>query len=59
MINHVNDAIERTHRLTGMPRDEIVERGVVKHEIPLYAGAGVASAAALAEALGMQPRGEQ
>ena len=36
MIQDVNDAIERTHRLTGMPRNEIVRRGVVKKEIPLY-----------------------
>ena len=38
MIQDVNDAIERTHRLTGMPRNEIVRRGVVKKEIPLYSG---------------------
>jgi hypothetical protein len=38
MINDVNDAIERTHRLTGMPRNEVVKRGLVKKEIPLYAG---------------------
>ncbi|HMH96295.1 MAG TPA: hypothetical protein VK577_06915, partial [Bradyrhizobium sp.] len=38
MITDVNDAIERTHRLTGMPRNEVVKRGLVKKEIPLYAG---------------------
>lgn len=38
MIQDVNDAIERTHRLTGMPRNEVVRRGLVKKEIPLYAG---------------------
>jgi len=37
MIEHVNDAIERTHRLTGMPKDEIVRRGIVRAEIPIYA----------------------
>jgi hypothetical protein len=26
MISHVNDAVERTHRLTGMPRDEMARR---------------------------------
>jgi hypothetical protein len=36
MISHVNDAIERTHRVTGMPRNEIVRRGLVRAEIPLY-----------------------
>lgn len=38
MITDVNDAIERTHRLTGTPRNEVVKRGLVKKEIPLYAG---------------------
>lgn len=37
MIQTVNEAIERTHRLTGMPREEIVRRGLVRSEIPLYA----------------------
>jgi hypothetical protein len=36
MISHINDAIERTHRLTGMPRDEIVRRTLIRNEIPLY-----------------------
>lgn len=36
MIQTVNEAIERTHRLTGMPREEIVRRGLVRAEIPLY-----------------------
>jgi hypothetical protein len=36
VISVVNDAIERTHRLTGMPRDEIVRRGLIRNEIPLY-----------------------
>jgi hypothetical protein len=36
MISVVNDAIERTHRLTGMPREEIVQRGIIKKEIPIY-----------------------
>jgi hypothetical protein len=36
MIQTVNEAIERTHRLTGMPREEIVRRGLVRGEVPLY-----------------------
>jgi len=40
--SHVNDAIERTHRLTGMPRDEIVRRGIVRDEIPIYGLGGLA-----------------
>jgi len=36
MISHINDAIERTHRLTGMSKEEIVRRGVIRNEIPVY-----------------------
>ncbi len=52
MISHVNDAIERTHRLTGMSRDEIVRRGIVRNEIPLYSiGAMPASPMSLVDLL--------
>jgi hypothetical protein len=40
MINIVNEAIERTRRITGKDPAEIVERGLVKSEIPLYAHGG-------------------
>ena len=36
MIEIVNEAIERTHRITGMAKDEIVRRGLVRGEIPIY-----------------------
>lgn len=36
MIDVVNESIERTHRLTGMPRDEIVRRGIINGDIPMY-----------------------
>jgi len=39
MISDINEAIERTHRLTGMPKEEIVRRGFVRSEIPIYSGA--------------------
>ena len=44
MINQINRSIETTHRLTGMPKDEIVRRGLIRKEIPMYglAGAGAA-----------------
>ena len=42
MISVVNDAIERTHRLTGMPKKEIVQRGLVRGEIPIYGGGAAA-----------------
>jgi hypothetical protein len=43
MISYVNDAIERTHRLTGVPRDEIVRRGLIRGQIPLYGLGGLVS----------------
>jgi hypothetical protein len=36
MMQIINEAIERTHRITGMARDEIVRRGLVRAEIPLF-----------------------
>jgi hypothetical protein len=42
MIGIINEAIERTHRITGMPREEIVRRGLVRSEIPLYGMGGAA-----------------
>lgn len=40
MIDIVNEAIERTHRITGMPHAEIVRRGLVRGEIPIYGFGG-------------------
>jgi hypothetical protein len=48
MIETVNRAIERTHRLTGMDRSDIVRRGLVRGEIPLYGAAGVVALGAAA-----------
>ena len=57
MISVVNEAIERTHRLTGMPKDEIVRRGLVRGEIPIY---GVVPPGAIMGELARQDRyGEQ
>jgi hypothetical protein len=56
MISHVNDTIERTHRLTGMPREEIVRRGLVRAEIPLYGLGGAMTMGALARQDGYDPR---
>ena len=39
MIQHVNEAIERTSRVTGMTPDEVVERSLVHRTSPLYGGA--------------------
>jgi hypothetical protein len=48
MINHINRSIETTHRLTGMPRAEIVRRGLVRKEIPMYGLGGLAIMGGLA-----------
>lgn len=48
MISEINDMIERTHRLTGMPRQEIWTRGFLKHEIPLYGIGGLTLGGVLA-----------
>lgn len=55
-ITVINAIIERTHRLTGMPRDEIFLRGFILKEIPLY-GAGAAVIAPIAVD-SLQPRSE-
>ena len=47
MINHINRSIETTHRLTGMPREEIVRRGLIRKEIPMYGLLGAAGMGAL------------
>jgi hypothetical protein len=57
MIGIVNEAIERTHQITGMPRDEIVRRGLVRAEIPLYGAAGATAAGAMGPEF-MQGQGE-
>jgi hypothetical protein len=36
LITEVNGIIERTHRITGMPRAEIVRRGELYKKIPFY-----------------------
>ena len=48
MISHVNDAIKRTHRLTGMPHHETVRRGLILKEIPMYGVAGALTMGRLA-----------
>jgi hypothetical protein len=36
MIQHVNEAIERTSRITGMTPDEVVKQSLVRRTSPLY-----------------------
>jgi hypothetical protein len=39
MIEPVNDATKRTHRITGMPREKIVRRALIRNDI-MYGIAG-------------------
>ena len=50
MIQHVNETIERTSRLTGLSPAEVVRRGLVRAEIPLYGVPGLVGAGGLAAA---------
>jgi hypothetical protein len=52
MIEEINDSIERTHRLTGMSRDEIVRRGIIGGQLPLYGLLGAVGAGAAADQYG-------
>ena len=60
MIQHVNEAIERTSRVTGKSPQEVVRDSLVRRTHPLYgvAGAGL-TAGALAAALRGQEEEEQ
>jgi hypothetical protein len=51
MIGHVNEAIERTSRITGVPPEEVVRRGLVRAEMPIYSVAGPLAGAAAIGAL--------
>jgi hypothetical protein len=41
MINHINRSIETTSRLTGMSPAEVVRRGLIRKEIPMYTSGGL------------------
>ena len=44
MIQEYNEAIERTSRITGVPPAEVLRRGILRAEMPLYGAAGVIGA---------------
>ena len=35
MIEHVNESIERTARLTGLSPEEVLKQGIIRSKIPL------------------------
>lgn len=55
MIDHVSEAIERTSRLTGMSPEEVLKRGIIRGEIPVYGLTG----AAVTGLLGGEERGQE
>lgn len=58
MIQHVNEAIERTARVTGKSPEDVVRDSLVRRTHPLYSvGAGAVGTAALAAALRGQSEG--
>lgn len=46
-IDTINESIERTSQVTGMSPDEVVRRGLVRSEIPMYGVVGAAGTSAL------------
>lgn len=60
MIQHVNEAIERTSRVTGKAPEDVVRDSLVRRTHPLYGvGAGAVGTAALAAALRNQSAGSE
>lgn len=53
LIEHYNQAIERKHRLTGMPRRQIAE-GFIRGTIPMYGVAGAIALPALGELFSLE-----
>ena len=48
MIGHINRSIETTSRLTGMSPAEVVRRGLIRKEIPMYGLGGLSAIGGLA-----------
>ncbi len=42
MITHVNEALERTARITGLTPEQVLRLNLIRKQGPLYAGGGVA-----------------
>jgi hypothetical protein len=61
MIQEYNEAIERTSRITGVAPAEVVRRGILRAEMPLYGAAGVIGTAQVVNqqqpSAGMTPEG--
>jgi len=51
MIEEVNQAIERTARVTGMSPEEVLKQGIIRSKIPIYGAGGVMVAPSLIESI--------
>ena len=40
MIQYVNEMLERTHRVTGVPRDQVL-RGFIRSNMPMFGAGGM------------------
>ena len=58
MMQEVNEAIERTARVTGLTPEEVVVEGIVKSRIPIYGIAGATVAAGTILALMQDAEGQ-
>jgi hypothetical protein len=56
-IDTINESIERTSQVTGLPPEEVVRKGLVRSEMPMYGAAGATvGAGALSESGEGEPR---
>ena len=51
MIEEVNQAIERTARITGLTPQQVLVEGIIKSKIPIYGAGGIAIAPSMINAL--------
>ena len=51
MIEEVNQAIERTARITGLTPQQVLVEGIIKSKIPIYGAGGVVMAPSMIKAL--------
>jgi hypothetical protein len=59
LISEVNDMIERMHRLTGMPRQDVWRKVFIENSIPVYGIAGATAMGSLAAPYYAEPPATQ
>jgi hypothetical protein len=56
LINTINGIIERTHRLTGMPREQVYDEGFLLKKLALYGLGGATLAPTIGYGLSALPK---